>query len=111
MLKWAADFAVLVCAALAVGATVDLVAVATVYLGVQALRQVPFTPGGLGVIDAALLAGLIAAGAGAAPAAAAVVIYRLLTFWLVLPAGAVAGALDRAPQAVTLPAVSGVPAA
>lgn len=113
LLKWVADFAVLLCAAQAVGATVDLVAVATVYLGVQALRQVPFTPGGLGVIDAALLAGLIAAGATAAPAAAAVVIYRVLTFWLVLPAGAVAAGLDRAPQTVAaaVPAVSVVLAA
>ena len=70
---------------------------ATVYVGVQALRQIPFTPGGIGVIEAALLGGLIAAGAVAAPAAAAVVIYRVLTLWVILPAGAVAAVLDRAP--------------
>jgi len=95
--KWAADFAVLACATFAVGVSVDFVSLATVYVGIQALRQIPFTPGGIGVIEAALLTGLIAAGAVAAPAAAAVVIYRVLTLWLILPAGAVAAVLDRAP--------------
>jgi uncharacterized protein (TIRG00374 family) len=95
--KWAADFAVLACATFAVGVSVDFVSLATVYVGIQALRQIPFTPGGIGVIEAALLTGLITAGAVAAPAAAAVVIYRVLTLWLILPAGAVAAVLDRAP--------------
>ena len=97
IVKWAADFAVLVAATFAVGASVDFVALATVYVGVQILRQIPFTPGGLGLIEAALLAGLIAAGSAAAPAAAAVVIYRALTFWLILPAGALAAMFDRVP--------------
>ncbi len=98
--KWAADFAVLASATFAVGVSVDFVSLATVYVGIQALRQIPFTPGGIGVIEAALLAGLIAAGAAAAPAAAAVVIYRVLTLWVILPAGAVAAVLDRAPAAM-----------
>ena len=59
---------------------VDVIAMATVYVGIQVLRQIPLTPGGIGIIEAALLAGLIAAGAAAAPAAAAVLIYRVLTF-------------------------------
>jgi uncharacterized membrane protein YbhN (UPF0104 family) len=88
--KWAADFGVLISATAAVGASVDVVAMATVYLGVQLLRQFPVTPGGIGVVEAALLAGLIAAGADPAPAAAAVLVYRLCTFWLMLPAGGAA---------------------
>jgi uncharacterized protein (TIRG00374 family) len=99
VIKWAADFAVLAAATYAVGAEVDFVALATVYVGIQVLRQVPFTPGGIGLIEAGLLAGLIAAGSAAAPAAAAVVIYRALTFWLILPAGGIAALLDRAPAA------------
>ena len=87
----------LTAATLAVGADVDLIALATVYVGVQVLRQIPFTPGGIGIIEAALLAGLIASGSAAAPAAAAVLIYRALTFWLILPAGGIAALLDRAP--------------
>jgi uncharacterized protein (TIRG00374 family) len=105
VVKWLADFAVLVAATLAVNTDVDLVSLATVYVGVQIIRQIPFTPGGIGVIEAALLAGLIAAGSAAAPAAAAVVIYRALTFWLILPAGGIAALLDRAPTVVPAAAV------
>ena len=94
--RWSADFVTLIAATYAVGASVDLVALAGLYLGIQALRQIPLTPGGIGVIEAALLAGLVTAGAAAAPAAAAVVIYRVLTFWLVLPAGGLAALLTRA---------------
>ncbi len=95
--KWIADFAVLAAATFAVGASVDFVALATVYVGIQVIRQIPLTPGGIGIIEAALLAGLVTAGAAAAPAAAAVVIYRVLTFWLILPVGAIAALFDRAP--------------
>ena len=97
VVKWIADFAVLAAATFAVGASVDFVALATVYVGIQVIRQIPLTPGGIGIIEAALLAGLVTAGAAAAPAAAAVVIYRVLTFWLILPAGAIAALFDRAP--------------
>ena len=96
VVKWVADFAVLAAATLAVGATVDFVGLATVYVGIQVIRQIPLTPGGIGIIEAALLAGLVTAGAAAPPAAAAVVIYRVLTFWLILPAGAIAALFDRA---------------
>ena len=95
IVKWIADFAVLAAATFAVGASVDFVALATVYVGIQVIRQIPLTPGGIGIIEAALLAGLVAAGAAAGPAAAAVVIYRVLTFWLILPAGAIAALFDR----------------
>ncbi len=97
VVKWTADFAVLAGAVLAVGGGVDLIAMASVYVGVQILRQLPLTPGGVGIVEAALLAGLIAAGVSAAPAAAAVVIYRGLTFWLPLVAGAVTGVAFRHP--------------
>ena len=68
---------------------------AGIYLGVQIVRQVPLTPGGVGVIDTALVAGLTAAGATAATAVAAVLVYRLISCWLLLPAGGVAVVLLR----------------
>ncbi len=95
--KWTADFAVLAGAVLAVGANADLLALASIYVAVQVLRQAPITPGGVGVIEAALLAGLLAAGVAAAPAAAAVVIYRGVTYWLALATGAAVALLFRAP--------------
>ena len=55
----------------------------------------PLTPGGVGVVDTALVAGLTAAGATAVTAAAAVLIYRLISCWLLLPAGGLAAVLLR----------------
>ncbi|HEX3194209.1 MAG TPA: lysylphosphatidylglycerol synthase domain-containing protein [Streptosporangiaceae bacterium] len=44
-------------------------------------------PGGLGAVEAALTAGLTAAGVPGAAAASAVLLFRLLTFWLPIPFG------------------------
>jgi uncharacterized protein (TIRG00374 family) len=41
------------------------------------------TPGGLGVVEAALAAALVAAGVHSPKAVAAVLVYRLISFWLV----------------------------
>jgi uncharacterized protein (TIRG00374 family) len=45
------------------------------------------TPGGVGAVELALSAGLAAAGLPTAAAASAVLIFRLLTFWLPVPLG------------------------
>lgn len=87
VLNWLTDLACLVTAVHAAGLTVPVHTVATAYLGAQLLRQIPVTPGGIGVIEAALIVALTAAGAAAAPAAAAVLVYRLLSCWSVLPIG------------------------
>ncbi|WP_018685273.1 lysylphosphatidylglycerol synthase transmembrane domain-containing protein [Actinokineospora enzanensis] len=73
--------------------------IAAVYLATQVVRQIPLTPGGIGLIETSLLTGLLAIGADPATAAATVLGYRVLSFWLVLPAGLVAGVgLRRAPR-------------
>ena len=64
---------------------------AGLYLGVQIVRQVPLTPGGVGVIDTAFVAGLTAAGATAVTATAAVLVYRLISCWLIIPIGGATG--------------------
>jgi len=58
-------------------------------VGVATGAAVP-TPGGLGGVEAGLLAGLIASGAESTPALAAVLAFRLTTFWLPLVLGAAA---------------------
>ena len=70
--------------------------VATVYLvGVPAAEAVP-TPGGLGTVDAVLVAGLTGVGGGTAAAVvAAVVVFRLLTFWAPIVPGAIASGVLR----------------
>jgi uncharacterized membrane protein YbhN (UPF0104 family) len=70
--------------------------IAVVYLvGVPAAEAVP-TPGGLGTVDAVLVAGLThIAGGTVASVVAAVVVYRLLTFWAPIVPGLIASAALR----------------
>lgn len=80
----------------AFGAHVGLAKVAAVYLGGSALGAISPTPGGLGVVEGALVAGLTAGGAASGPAIAGVLGFRLLTFWLpILPGWLAFRALDR----------------
>lgn len=69
------------------GTEVSLVAVAVVFLAGNAIGSAAPTPGGLGAVEAALIGGLTTvAGVPAAAALPAVLLFRLLTFWLpVLP--------------------------
>jgi putative heme transporter len=93
--KWLADLACLVAVVRALDLPVSVTALAGIYLSVQIVRQVPLTPGGIGIIETAFVTGLTAAGAAAAPAAAAVLLYRLLSCWLLIPAGGAAAVLLR----------------
>ena len=61
-----------------------------VYLTGSALGSIIPTPGGLGAVEAALTAGLTAAGLHSAVAVSSVLLFRLLTFWLPVPVGWVA---------------------
>jgi undecaprenyl-diphosphatase len=60
--------------------------VGAVYLGASVIAAAAPTPGGLGALEAALVAGLTGAGMASGPAVAAVLSYRLATYWLpILP--------------------------
>ncbi len=74
----------------ALGVSVPLLTVAAVYFGAEALGALGGTPGGLGLLDSSLVAGLATAGVVAGSAIAAVLIFRLLTFWLPTAPGALA---------------------
>ena len=74
----------------AFGGSVAFASVAVVYLTGSALGSIIPTPGGLGAVEAALTAGLIATGMHGTIAASAVLLFRLLTFWLPVPFGWVA---------------------
>ncbi len=60
----------------------NVAAIAVVYLTGSVVGQVAPTPGGLGAVEAALAAGLTAAGLDGGLAVSAVLMFRLLTFWL-----------------------------
>jgi len=69
------------------GGDASLLKVIAVYLGGSAIASASPTPGGLGAIEAALVAGLTAVGVQTGPAVAGVLTYRLLTFWLPIVPG------------------------
>jgi putative heme transporter len=85
--NWGLDAGCLYLSCLAVGIKIELVPLGLIYLGIQLVRQIPITPGGVGVVEASLLAALVAAGAANGPGSAAVLIYRLLSAWLLVPIG------------------------
>jgi uncharacterized protein (TIRG00374 family) len=89
------DYLALLASVAAVGvvARPSLILLAFVASGV--LGMIPITPGGLGFVEVGLTATLGFAGVPAAEAVLAALVYRLFSFWLPLPAGAVAFALFR----------------
>jgi uncharacterized membrane protein YbhN (UPF0104 family) len=70
--------------------SVAFAGIAVVYLTGSALGSIVPTPGGIGAVEAALTAGLAATGLHGTEAASAVLLFRLLTFWLPVPVGWVA---------------------
>ncbi|MFD3664156.1 flippase-like domain-containing protein [Streptomyces sp. NPDC058659] len=66
--------------------TVSYASVAVVFLAGNAIGSAAPTPGGVGAVEGALIAGLVAVGLPIEVATPAVLLYRLLTLWLpVLP--------------------------
>jgi undecaprenyl-diphosphatase len=84
------NLTVLVLSLRAFGMTPPIAAVAVVYLAGSAIGGAMPTPGGLGATEAALVAGLTAIQVLEAPALGAVLLFRILTFWLPILPGWVA---------------------
>jgi 3-oxoadipate enol-lactonase len=85
--NWLADAAVLAVSIHAAGAAVPWQDLLLVYGSGIAAQSLNITPGGLGVTEAALSLTLVATGLHASQALAAVLLYRLTSFWLVASAG------------------------
>jgi undecaprenyl-diphosphatase len=81
-----AYIAALFAAVLAFDSDLSFAQVGAVYLGSSIIAAAAPTPGGLGAMEAALVAGLTGLGMDSGIAVAAVLSYRLLTYWLpILP--------------------------
>ena len=73
-------------ATVAFGGGLNLAQVGAAYLAGSAIATVAPTPGGLGALEAAVIAGLVGAGMPSTAAVPAVFLFRLATFWLpILP--------------------------
>ena len=93
--NWLLDFGALLAALVALGTRPRPSLVLLAYVVSAVLGMIPITPGGLGFVEAGLTATLVLAGVSAGDAAIATLAYRLVAYWLPLPAGLFAYALYR----------------
>jgi hypothetical protein len=85
--NWLADAAVLTVSIHAVGAAVPWHVLLLAYGSGVGAQSVNITPGGVGITEGTLGLVLVASGLRASQALAVVLLYRLISFWLVASAG------------------------
>jgi putative heme transporter len=85
--NWVYDGATLVACMLALGIGVPWRGILVAYALTQVAASLPITPGGLGVVEGSLTALLVAYGIGTDQALAATLLYRLVSFWGLVPVG------------------------
>jgi uncharacterized membrane protein YbhN (UPF0104 family) len=86
-LNWLFDAAVLFAALASVGQSLPVRGVVVAYSLGQLVSAIPILPGGGGTIEATISAGLILAGGTAAAVIAAVLLYRIVSAWGLVPLG------------------------
>jgi uncharacterized protein (TIRG00374 family) len=80
---------------MAVGVRPRFSLVLLAYGAAAVLGMIPLTPGGLGFVEAGLTAMLVLSGIPSNDALLATLAYRIVSYWLPLPAGVVAHFLFR----------------
>ncbi len=96
-LNWLLDAAVLWVFLLAFGHTVGVIGLLVAFGLASVLAVLPITPGGLGVVEGVLVPTLVAFGVPGAPALLAVLGWRVVNFWLPVPAAGPSYLSLRAP--------------
>jgi uncharacterized protein (TIRG00374 family) len=89
------DYLALLCALRAVGTEPRPSLVLIAYASAALLALIPLTPGGLGFVEAGLVGTLTLAGVAPKEALLATLVYRLVSFWIPIPAGGVAYGLAQ----------------
>jgi hypothetical protein len=85
--NWVFDCGCLACAFLAVGGAVPWRGLLLAYGAGQLAANLPITPGGLGVVEGSITIALVALGGSELSTVAAVLTYRIISFWGFLPVG------------------------
>lgn len=86
--NWLLDAGCLWMCCVAIGADeITAAQLVIAYCAGMAAASVPVVPGGLGVVDGALVLGLVAGGLTSSSAVAAVVLYRLISFGFIIGVG------------------------
>jgi uncharacterized protein (TIRG00374 family) len=93
--RWAFEFFALLITLYAIGADPNPWLVLMAFVVASVLGMLPFTPGGLGFVEAGLTGALALAGITATRAVLATLVFRLVSFWLPLPIGAGAAVVFR----------------
>ena len=85
LFNWVADVACLAFAAYAAGGKPSLAGLTVAYAAARAVGSIPLMPGGLLVVEAVLVPGLVSSGMTLASAISAMLIYRLVS-WIFISA-------------------------
>ncbi|MDT5183536.1 MAG: putative heme transporter, partial [Mycobacterium sp.] len=85
LFNWIADVACLLFACFATGGHPSLAGVTVAYAAARAVGAIPLMPGGLLVVEAVLVPGLVSSGMTLASAISAMLIYRLIS-WIFISA-------------------------
>ncbi len=85
--NWVFDCGCLACSILAVSGHVPWEGVLVAYGVGQIAANLPITPGGIGVVEGAMSVLLISYGMHSSTALAAVLLYRIVSFWSLVPVG------------------------
>jgi uncharacterized protein (TIRG00374 family) len=93
--RWGFEYFALLVTLYAIGASPDIWLVFLAFIVASVLSMIPLTPGGLGFVEAGLAGTLAIAGIGGGKAVLATLVFRLASFWLPMPVGAVAAVLFR----------------
>lgn len=87
LLNWIADIVVLAAAVAFVGAEVPWESLVLVYAAAIGAATIGFTPAGIGIVEVAIGAALVATGLPSETALPAAIVYRAISCWLVLTIG------------------------
>jgi uncharacterized protein (TIRG00374 family) len=88
--RWGFEYLVLLAALYGIGASPDIWLVLLAFVAASLLGMIPFTPGGLGFVEAGLAGTLALSGITTAEALLATLVFRLISFWIPMPVGLVA---------------------
>lgn len=85
--NWGFDCGALALSYMAIGAGIPWRGLLLAYGAAQLASNLPITPGGLGVVEGSLTVALVAYGGVQVSTVAAVILYRIISFWGFLPIG------------------------
>jgi hypothetical protein len=86
-LNWILDCACFAMMFLAIGAPIPWKGLLLAYGAGQLAASLPITPGGLGVVEGSITVALVAFGGPEVSTAYAVLLYRIISFWMILAIG------------------------